>query len=63
MPVIKEENVEINIIFMLMELFRAYYAPIQMFLLLKYENKMNDIAFELEFAKKRRVLYSQVLNQ
>ena len=35
-----------------MELLRAYYAPIQMFLLLKYEKKMNDIAFELEFAKK-----------
>jgi len=51
-PVIKEENVEINIIFALMELLRAYYAPIQMFLLLKYEKKMNDIAFELEFAKK-----------
>jgi len=44
-------NIEINIIFMLMEILRAYYAPIQMFLLLKYE-KNNDIAFELEFAKR-----------
>ena len=51
-PIIKEENIEINVIFMLMELLRAYYAPIQMFLLLKYEKKMDDIAFELEFAKK-----------
>jgi GNAT superfamily N-acetyltransferase len=49
---IEINDIEINIIFMLMELLRAYYAPIQMFLLLKYEKKMNDIAFELEFAKK-----------
>jgi len=47
-----DNSIEINIIFMLMELLRAYYAPIQMFLLLKYEKKNDDIAFELEFAKK-----------
>jgi hypothetical protein len=52
MPVIKEENIEINIIFILMEILRAYYAPVQMFLLLKYDKKMDDIAFELEFSKK-----------
>ena len=52
MPVIGDINIEINIIFMLMGLLRAYYAPIQMFLLLKYEKKMDDIAFELEFSKK-----------
>ena len=45
--------IKINIIFILMELLKAYYAPIQMFLLLnKYEKKMDNIAFELEFAKK-----------
>ena len=44
--------IKINIIFILMGLLRAYYAPIQMFLLLKYEKKMDNIAFELEFAKK-----------
>ena len=51
-PVMKEENVEINVVFMLMELLRAYYAPVQMFLLLKYEKKNDEIAFELEFVKK-----------
>jgi hypothetical protein len=49
---IDNNSIEINVIFMLMELLRASYAPIQMFLLLKYEKKMNDIAFELEFSKK-----------
>jgi hypothetical protein len=45
-------DIEINIIFTLIEILRAYYAPIQMFLLLKYEKKNDNIAFELEFAKK-----------
>ena len=43
---------EINVIFMLMDTLRAYYAPIQMSLLLPYEKKNDNIAFELEFAKK-----------
>jgi hypothetical protein len=54
MPNLKHD---INIIFMLMELLRAYYAPIQMFLLLKYEKKMDAIAFELEFSKKDNNYY------
>ena len=41
-----------NIIFALMEILRAYYAPVQMFLLLNYEKRMDNIAFELEFVKK-----------
>jgi GNAT superfamily N-acetyltransferase len=46
------EDIAINIIFILMDILRAYYAPIQMSLLLKYEKKNDSIAFELEFAKK-----------
>jgi len=46
------KTIEINVIFILINILRAYYAPLQMFLLLKYEKKMNDIAFELEFSKK-----------
>jgi hypothetical protein len=51
MPVIGDIDIEINVIFMLMEILRAYYAPIQMFLYITYEKKNDDIAFELEFAK------------
>jgi hypothetical protein len=50
---IKEDHfIKINVIFILMNILSAYYAPLQMFLLLTYEKEMDNIAFELEFSKK-----------
>ena len=45
-------NIEINSVFQLMEILRAYYAPIKIYLSFKYIKKMDDIAFALNFAKK-----------
>lgn len=47
----QKQNIAINSIFMLMEILRAYYAPIKIYLSFKYIKQMHKIAFELKFAK------------
>ena len=47
----RKQNIAINAIFILMNILRAYYAPVQYSLIFKYVKQMNEIAFELKFSK------------
>jgi hypothetical protein len=52
-----KKDISIHVVFILMNILRAYYAPLPIMLLFKYisegahTKQMHDIAFELEFSK------------
>jgi hypothetical protein len=56
----RNKNISIHIIFILMNILSAYYAPIAIILSFKYIKQMHNIAFELEFTKKENMYIKNI---
>jgi hypothetical protein len=53
LPKYRKKNITMHVIFILMDILRAYYAPMVVHMAFKYVKPMHKIAFELNFQKNK----------